>query len=281
MSTRRGHELANGGGFAADVHAMRRFLRVVPCSAVTALLPSPAVTPLLVVAAGIVAIALGTLLLGSYGGRGRVGRLLAVTPSMTLAAARDLATSGAGRYVRIEGRLDSDEEFPDEHGRPLVLRRRRIEARLRGRWHVLDEMVQAVPFRLRDGLETISVDAEALDDGLVTLARESTGTAAEVADRLPKRLPPATPVRVRIEQLSSVEHASVLGVPIGGSDGTVRMTRGTGRPLVVCTLEREEAMRVLAGGARARPIAAALALSAGLALLVVGLGWALVTGSAA
>jgi hypothetical protein len=234
-----------------------------------------------VVAAGIVAIALGTLLLGSYGGRGRVGRLLAVTPTMTVAAARDLAASGASRYVRIEGRLDSDEEFPDEHGRPLVLRRRRIEARLQGRWHILDEQVLAVPFRVRDGLEAIAVDAETLDDGLVTLAKESTGTAAEVADRLPRQLPPATPVRVRIEQLSSVEHAAVLGVPTGGPDGTVRMTQGTGRPLVVCTLEREEAMRVLAGGTRARPVAAALAFSAGLALLVVGLGWALVRGSVA
>ena len=46
-------------------------------------------------------------------------------------------------------------------------------------------------------------------------------------------------------------------------------------------LEREEAMRVLAGGARARPVAAALALTAGLALLVAGLGWGLVMGSLA
>ncbi len=243
------------------------------------LLPSPAVTPLLVAAAGIVAITLGTLLLGSYGERGRVGRLLAVTPAMTLATARELATSGARRYVRIEGRLDSNEEFPDENGRPLVLRRRRLEARLRGRWHVLDEQLQAVPFRLRDGLEVVGVDAEALDEGLVTLAKESTGTASEVADRLATRLPPATPVRLRIEQLSSVEHAVVLGVPIAGANGTVRLTRGTGRPLVVCTLERDEAMRVLAGGARARPIAAALTFAAGLALLGAGLGWAVVSGS--
>ncbi len=260
---------------------MRRFLRVVACSAAAALLPSPAVTPLLVVAAGIVSIGLGTLLLGSYGGRGRVGRLLAVTPTTTFAATRDLAASGARRYVRIEGRLDSDEEFPDEHGRPLVLRRRRVEARLRGRWHVLDEQLKAVPFRLRDGVDVITVDAEALDEGLVTLAKESTGTASEVVDRLATRLPPATPVRLRIEQLSSVEHASVLGVPTISADGTVRMTHGTGRPLVVCTLEREEAMRVLAGGARARPIAAALALALGMALLAAGFGWALLTGSLA
>jgi F0F1-type ATP synthase membrane subunit c/vacuolar-type H+-ATPase subunit K len=59
------------------------------------------------------------------------------------------------------------------------------------------------------------------------------------------------------------------------------MTAGTGRPLVVCTLERQEAMRVIADGARARPIAAAAALASGLALLVAGIGWALVAGATA
>jgi hypothetical protein len=234
-----------------------------------------------VIAAGIVAIAIGTLLLQSYGPRVRAGRLLAVTPAVTFAAARALASTGTRRYVRIDGRLDADDEFLDEHGRPLVFRRRRAEARLRGGWRVLDEQRQLVPFRLREGLDEVGVDAEALDEGLVTLVRESVGTAAEVADQLAPRLPPETFVRLRIEQLSSVEHASVLGVPVIRADGAVQISRGTGRPLVVCTLEREEAMRVLADGTRARPIAAAVALACGLALLVAGLGWALVAGAAA
>lgn len=283
---------------------MRRFLRVVSCpplpapgparrrrrpataapcggGSARALLPSPPVTPLFVTAAGIVAIAIGTLLLRSYGPRVRVGRLLAVTPVVTLAAARDLASTGTRRYVRIDGRLDADDEFPDEHDRPLVFRRRRVEVRLRGGWRVIDEQRQLVPFRLREGLDEAGVDAEALDEGLVTLVRESLGTAAEVADQLAMRLPPETPVRLRIEQLSSVEHASVLGVPVISADGAVQITAGTGRPLVICTLEREEAMRVLADGERARPVAAAVALASGLALLVAGIGWALVAGAAA
>ncbi len=56
------------------------------------------------------------------------------------------------------------------------------------------------------------------------------------------------------------------------------ITAGTGRPLVVSTLERDEAMRVLADGGRARPVAAAVALAGGLLGLFVGLGWALATG---
>jgi hypothetical protein len=237
------------------------------------------VTPLLVIAAGFIAIAIGSLLLRSYGPRVRVGRLLAVTPTVTIAAARALASTGGQRYVRVDGRLDADEVFPDEHDRPLVFRRRRIEARLRGGWRVIDERRESVAFHVRGGVDEIGVDAEAIDDGLVTLVRESIGTAAEVAGQLPSRLAPETTIRLRIEQLSAVEHAAVLGMPLMDGDGAVRMTRGTGRPLVVCTLEEEEAMRVLTDGARARPVAAAVSLAGGLVLLVAGIGWALVVGS--
>lgn len=283
MATRRGHELANGGGFTAEAHATRRFLRVASCPPrrrpVHGLLPSPPVTPLLVIAAGIVAIAIGSVLLRSYGPRVRVGRLLAVTPTVTIAAARDLASTGARRYVRVDGRLDADEVFPDEHDRPLVFRRRRIEARLRRDWRVIDEQRESVAFQLREGTDEIGLDVEAIDDGLVTLVRESVGTAAEVVGPLTSKLAPETNIRLRIEQLSSVEHAVVLGVPLMDPDGTVRMTRGTGRPLVVCTLEQEEAMRVLTDGARARPVVAAVSLASGLALLVAGIGWALLAGA--
>ncbi len=239
-------------------------------------------TPLVVIAAGLAAIALGTLLLRSYGPRMRVGRLLAVTPTVDIAEARSLAERGLRRYVRVDGRLDADEDFPDEHARPLVLRRRRVEARSGRDWRLLDERLEAVPFRVREGLDEIDIDAGALDVGLVTLVRESVGTAGEAAAALPPAmlagLPGDATVRLRIEQLSSVEHATVLGVPAASGDGRVTLTAGTGRPLVVSTLERDEAMRVLAEGGRARPVAAAAALGGGLLLLAIGLLWALVSG---
>jgi len=263
----------------AEAHATRRFLRVACCPA---LLPSPAVTPLVVIVAGLAAIAAGTLLLATYGPRVRVGRLLAVTPSVGIAEARGLAAAGTRRYVRVEGRLDADEEFPDENERPLVLRRRRLEAR-RGRgWRLLEERLETVPFRVGAGLEGIEVDAGELDVGLVTLVRESVGTAGEAASVLDAALlaglPSGAEVRLRIEQLSSVEHATVLGVPVAAPDGRVVITSGTGRPLVVCTLERDEAMRILAEGRRARPLAAAVTLGGGLLGLAVGLAWALLAG---
>jgi hypothetical protein len=246
------------------------------------------VSPFVVIVAGLVSIGLGSLLLRTFGVRGRVGRLLAVTPPVGIAAARDIAATRARRYVRVEGRLDADDDFPDENERPLVFHRRRLEARGGRGWAVLEERRDAVPFRVREGLDAIDVDVDALDAGLVTLVRESAGTAAEAVAALPAAtaplppglasLPPTTPVRLRIEQLSSVEHATVLGVPVVLADGRVAMTSGTGRPLVISTLERAEAMRVLAGGSRARPAAAAAALGGGMAALAVGLAWALVAG---
>jgi hypothetical protein len=239
------------------------------------------VTPLVVIVAGLVAIAAGSLLLRSYGPRMRVGRLLAVTPRVSIAEARALATAGVARYVRIDGRLDADADFPDDNHRPLVLRRRRLEAR-RGRgWRTIDEQRDAVPFRVREGLDEIEVDGAALDVGLVTLLREAVGTAAEAAAQpggLPEPLPDDTVVRLRIEQLSTVEHATVLGVPVLGDGGRPLITAGTGRPLVVSTMEQHEAMRVIAEGRRARPVAAAVTLVAGLALLGIGLAWAVVAG---
>jgi hypothetical protein len=240
------------------------------------------VSPLVVIAVGLVAIAVGTLLLRSYGPRMRVGRLLAVTPSVGIAAARALAAAGHRRYVQVDGRLDADDEFPDENERPLVFRRRRLETR-RGRdWRLLDERLESVPFRLGEGLEQIDVDAGALDVGLVTLVRESVGTVEEAGGALEPAvragLAPGAVVRLRIEQLSSVEHATVLSVPVMTPDGRVVLTAGTGRPLVVSTLERDEAMRVLAEGGRARPVAAAVALVGGLLGLAGGLAWALLAG---
>jgi hypothetical protein len=239
------------------------------------------VTPLVVIAAGLAAIAVGSLLLRTYGPRVRVGRLLAVTPVVTIAEARALA-GGPRRYVRVDGRIDADDDFPDENARPLVYRRRRIETRRGRAWQLLEERLDAVPFRIGEGLDEIEVDTATLDVGLVTLVRESVGTAAEAAGALAPELlaslPGPAPVRLRIEQLSSVEHATVLGMPAVLPDGRVVLTAGTGRPLVVSTLERDEAMRVLAGGGRARPVAAAAALGGGLLALALGLGWALLAG---
>jgi hypothetical protein len=223
--------------------------------------------------AGLFALAIWVALLRTAGKRHRVGRLLATTPAVSIAEAIDLA-SGAPRYVRVHGRLDSEAEFEDDAHRPLVFRRTRLQLQRGGRWADLDDHVERVPFELREGLDSIAIDDHALDEGLVVVVRESLGRAGDAPDRVPAGTDATTPMRLRIEQVSSVEHAFVTGVPRVGEDGRPRLTAGLGRPLVLSTMDLPDALRVLAEGQPLRPVAVAASLVIGLVLVAVGVVWA-------
>jgi hypothetical protein len=225
--------------------------------------------PLLPLIAGVVALVAGVLVLRTYGPNYRIGRLLASTPEVSVAEARDLA-AGPARYVRVSGRIDAEDEFEDDAHRPLVFRRTRLQLRHEDGWVTFEDGRERVRFEVRDGLDGIVVDDTALDTGLVVVPRESVGTAADVADRAPAGTPIETPVRLRVEQVSSVEHAIVLGVPSMDETGEPRLSAGLGRPLVLTTLEPDEAMRLLTDGSARRPLIAAGLLAGGLGLLVVG-----------
>jgi hypothetical protein len=226
--------------------------------------------PLIPVAAGFIALVAGVLVLRTYGPNYRVGRLLASTPEVTVAEAREMA-AGPARYVRVAGRIDAEDEFEDDAHRPLVFRRTRLQVSREDGWATFEDNRERVRFEIRDGLDGIVVDDSALDTGLVVVPRESVGTAADLPDRVPAGTPVETPVRLRIEQVSSIEHAIVLGVPSIDEAGESRLSAGLGRPLVLTTLEPDEAMRLLTdGGSARRPLLAAGLLVAGLVLLVVG-----------
>ncbi|HEX5013611.1 MAG TPA: hypothetical protein VFV72_05555 [Candidatus Limnocylindrales bacterium] len=231
-------------------------------------------TPLLLIAAGLVALVAAALTLRSYGARYRVGRLLAATPAVTVAEARRLAETGAPRYVRISGRIDAEDPFEDADHRPLVWRRTRMEANRDGRWTLFEDSREAVPFEIHEGLDGIGVDGDALDEGLVVVRRESEGVAGDLGERAPEGVPASTPVRATIEQVSAVEHAIVIGVPARSTEeGLPAMTAGLGRPLILTTLEAPEAMRILAGGT-GRPRLVASLFAIGGALLLAGFAWA-------
>jgi hypothetical protein len=234
--------------------------------------------PAVLLVAGVLALGCAVFVLRSFGPGYRIGRLLATTPLVSVADAASQARAGSAAYLRVDGRIDAEEEFEDEHHRPLVFRRRRLEIQRGRAWQTIDDAREAVRFEIREGLDAVVVDTDALGAGLVVIPREAVGTAADVPDNVPADVPPGTPTRLRVEQVSSVEHAIVLGVPEVGPDGTVRITAGRGRPLVLTTLERPEAMRLLGGGRRGRPAVASALLAGGIALLIVGSGWALVGG---
>jgi hypothetical protein len=231
--------------------------------------------------AGVLALGLAGWLLRSIGTPWRVARLLAAAPELPIADVVAVADARPVRYVRTRGRINSDEEFPDEAQRPLVFRRIRVQ-RLAGRaldggrrWQTLYERRLAVPFRVEERGAQVGVDGDALGDGLVVIPRESEGVAGDLPDdlaaSLEARLAPETPVRLRIDQVSAVEHAMVAGMPVRAADGKVTLTAGTGRPLIVSTVEPAAAMRLLAAGHRRTAMTAAVLLVAGLGLLAVAL----------
>jgi len=224
------------------------------------------VPPLIPFVAGLATLLVGVFVLRTYGPGYRVGRLLAATRSVTIAEALALA-NGPARYVRVSGRIDAEDEFEDDAHRPLVFRRTRLQLLTDGTWVSFEDRRERVDFDIGEGLDAIGVDDAALDVGLVVVSRESVGTAADVADRVPPGTAPTTPVRLRIEQVSSIEHAHVLGVPSLDAAGEPRMSAGLGRPLILTTLEPDEAMRVLTGGERRRPLIAAVCMIGGFGLI--------------
>jgi len=247
----------------------------------------PGVIPLVLAIAGVLALGIAVAILRGFGPGYRVGRLLAVAPRVSVAEAIRMATAGESAYVRVDGRIDSEHEFEDEHHRPLVLRRTSLHWRPatgaggRGRngtaWVPIGTArVEHVPFVVGEGLDDIAVDGAALADGLVVVPRISTGTVGDLGARAPADMDPDAAARQTVEQVSSVEHATVLGVPGIGPDGRPFISAGRGRPLVLTTLERDEAMRVLTGGARRQARLAIACLAAGAVLLGGATVWFLV-----
>jgi len=229
------------------------------------------VIPLFLVLAGVVALGAGWWLLRSMGPRARVGRILAATPLVDMGRAVELA-SGEPRYVGVGGRLDAEEPWEDEGGRPLVFRRSTLERREGDAWVPFETERRVVPFEVSGAMERIAVDGEALDDGLIVVTRESTGTAAEIPDRVPAGTPPETPIRLRVDLLSAVDHALVLGVPTMSGTGPI-LRAGLGRPLILTTLEPAEAMRVLAEGRQNTTRLISALLGGGGVAVVIGLAW--------
>jgi hypothetical protein len=238
------------------------------------------VTPLIVVAAGALALVAGLLLVRSFGAAGRIGRIVASTRAVPIARAIELAAGPDAPYLRVDGRVDADEVFEDDAHRPLVLRTSRLEVQVDGRWRTIDGKRETVPFGVTETGHAIAVDVAALDEGLAVVPREALGTVADLARRVDPAVlagyPADAPARYTIHQVSAVEHSAVFGVPFIGPDGQARIGPGRGRPLVLTTLETDEAIRLLGGGRKWRAGTAIGLLGGGLAVLMVGLAWAAV-----
>lgn len=226
---------------------------------------------------GAALIALGLLLSRRTDVRTRAGQLLAgLSPITPTEALRLAALSGeSSPYLAIKGSIDAPEIFEDEHHRPLVYRRERVSIADEGGWRVIDTAERSLPFVISDPSSAIRISTADLADGLVVVERRWEGSVAELhaASReyqsaetaaLVAALATSDPsrkARVGLEQISNLDRATAAGQLI---DGELRA--GAGRPLVVTTLERAEALRLLGAEGRGRLASSTLAL----ALLALG-----------
>jgi len=221
--------------------------------------------------------------------RTRAGQLLAgLSPITPTEALRLAALRGASApYLAIKGSIDAPEIFEDESHRPLVYRRERVSIADEQGWRVIDEAVRSLPFVISDASSAINVSTADLADGLVVVERRWEGSVADLHAAGREYQSPETAAlvaaiaasdptrgaRVGLEQISNLDRATAAGQLV---DGELRA--GAGRPLVVTTLERAEALRLLGGEGRGRLASstAALALFAlGLLLLLGGIALAL------
>lgn len=220
---------------------------------------------------GVLLLIVAAAVLRSVGSGFRIGRLLGAAARVSIDEALAIAEAGEATYVRVTGRISSDEEFPDDQDRPLVFRRTRLAVHgTDGRWLTILDEREAVPFGVETRSSYIAIDDTALGEGLVVIPRESVGRVSDLPPDLAADVPagtdPAAPARLIIEQLSAVEQATIVGQP-ARRDGATWMTAGLGRPLIVTTLEQPAQMRVLAGGRRGRVVLATAVLALGLGLL--------------
>lgn len=242
-----------------------------------------------VVIAGGALILLGLLLSRRTDARTRAGQLLAGLSPISPTEALQLAAlrGDAAPYLAIKGSIDAPEIFEDENHRPLVFRRERVSIADEGGWRVIDTAERSLPFVVSDPSTSISIATADLADGLVVVERRWEGSVTELHAAGREYQSPETAslvaalavsdptrgARVGLEQISNLDRATAAGQLV---DGELRA--GAGRPLVVTTLERAEALRLLGAEGRGRLASSTLALALlalGLLLLIGGIALAL------
>ena len=214
------------------------------------------------------------------GTRTRAARLMAGVAPVT---PREALLVGDGHYLAVGGNIDAAEAFEDESHRPLVYRRERVLIADGATWREIERVVRSVPFVISDGDHALAIDAAQLGDGLVVIERQWDGSVAELAAAhrdyqnpesatLVAQLATTAPTagaRVILEQISTLDRGTAAGLLRGGA----LTAGGAGQPLVLTTLDRREALRILGSGQRASLAAGLLTLLlliAGLFLFVAG-----------
>ena len=223
----------------------------------------------LLLALGVGLIALSVWASRRGGTRARSARLMA---GLAPVSPEEALLVGENRYLAVQGSIDAAEAFDDENHRPLVYRRERVLVREGDTWRELERAVRSVQFFVTSSSASIEIDAELLGDGLVVIERQWEGSVAELVasgrtfkeaatSTLVAELAanaPALTARVVLEQISTLDRGTVVGLLRNGT----LTAGGAGQPLVLTTLDRRDALRILGGEARGSLAVSLLTLAA-------------------
>jgi hypothetical protein len=232
---------------------------------------------LLALGAGLIALSVWASRRG--GTRARSARLMA---GLAPVSPEEALLVGEGRYLAVQGSIDAAEAFDDENHRPLVYRRERVLVREGDTWRELERAVRSVQFFITSPSASIEIDADSLGDGLVVIERQWEGSVIELVasgrtftddatSALVTALATSAPTltaRVVLEQISTLDRGTVVGLLRNG-----RLTAaGAGQPLVLTTLDRRDALRILGSEARGSLAISLITLTALVAgVLTVGI----------
>jgi hypothetical protein len=226
---------------------------------------SPAVgeapIPLLLLALGVLATGVGTLLVRWSGADTRAGRRLAGARPVSLADLAQAAAAGElpPTAVRVAGRVRCATPIPTADGERLALLHRDVEVELAdGTWKTIERFRDARPIDLWQRTVSVPLDLARLAEPLVTIPHLWEGSPDELdsthrpaVDRVADEQGPLRRARATTRRVMLVDELTVLAVPRRGDDGALRLDPPPGGYLA-STVDLDVAMRLLAGPHRRR-----------------------------
>ncbi len=240
-------------------------------------MPTP---PLLLALSGGILLLAGWLLVRASGAHVSIARRLAGATQMRVGEVLDAVAAGRlpPRPVRVAGRIRCADPLRFGDDERLVAFQRDVEVRLPGgRWQTIERIRETRSFEVWDHDGSLTLDPARAAEPLVVIPGRWQGRADELDPEYATALLRITDqhgapqaARATTRTLSVVERLLVLAEVRRAADGSAELVPPRGG-FVVCGLELDEAMRVLAGARRRWLLAGSAAMFAGLLGLLLGI----------
>jgi hypothetical protein len=231
----------------------------------------------ILVLTGVLVIVAGALAVRFSGAELRLARRLAGARQVRVGELLDEATLPA-RPVRVAGRIRCPQPIITERGDRLIAFHRDVQVKPpRGTWRSIERIRESRAFELWDHDGSMPVDPSGAAEPLVVLPHIWRGTSTELTNDAHRasiaRLGgagEAWAARSVTRMVSVVDRLLILATVHGSSDGALRLMPPPGG-YVICGLELDDAMRLLAGKRQVLMLAGYVMGAVGALLVVAGI----------